>query len=93
VFYRIAMDHHRLSRRVRALLGRWATDEVGTTADLSTELSVWAAVDRLPVRQRATLPALPRRLVLRASRVSDGASPPVRRAHTRVAASRRSDDG
>ena len=55
VFYRIAMDHHRLSRRVRSLLGRWATEEAGTTADRSTEMSVWAAVDGLPVRQRAAL--------------------------------------
>jgi RNA polymerase sigma factor (sigma-70 family) len=55
VFYRIAMDHHRLSRRLRVFLERWAADEVGSAADRSTELSVWAAVDRLPVRRRAAL--------------------------------------
>lgn len=56
VAYRIAMDHHRLGRLARSVVDRIASatnppDEV----DAADRLSVWAAVDRLPPRQRAVL--------------------------------------
>jgi RNA polymerase sigma factor (sigma-70 family) len=56
VAYRLAMDHHRLGRLARAVVDRIAAvatapDEV----DAADRLSVWAAVDRLPPRQRAVL--------------------------------------
>ena len=56
VAYRLVMDHHRLGRRVRDLVGRlsvghreWVTDA------LDDRLSLWPLVDRLPARERATL--------------------------------------
>ena len=56
VAYRLAMDHHRIGRLARAVVDRitaaaTASDEV----DPADRLSVWAAVDRLPPRQRAVL--------------------------------------
>jgi RNA polymerase sigma-70 factor (ECF subfamily) len=53
VFYRIAMDRHRLSRRVSEFLSRWSPAD--SHLDRSVELSVWAAVDGLPLRQRAAV--------------------------------------
>jgi RNA polymerase sigma factor (sigma-70 family) len=55
VFYRIAMDRHRLSRRVSDLLRRWTADPSQSRPDRSVEMSVWAAVDDLPLRQRAAV--------------------------------------
>lgn len=55
VFYRLAMDRHRLSRRVRDLLDRWPGHDHTLAADPLDGLSVWAAVDRLPPRQRAAV--------------------------------------
>ena len=55
VFYRIAMDRHRLSRRVGEFLRRWSSEAIEVRPDRSLELSVWAAVDGLPVRQRAAV--------------------------------------
>jgi RNA polymerase sigma factor (sigma-70 family) len=54
VLYRLAMDRHRLARRVRDLVGRWPSAELQTT-DPSLDLSVWTAIDTLPTRQRAIL--------------------------------------
>lgn len=59
VFYRIAMDRHRLSRQIRDLLDRWPGREltvapVGAAAE-TIDAGVWAAVDRLPSRQRAAV--------------------------------------
>jgi RNA polymerase sigma factor (sigma-70 family) len=54
VLYRLAMDRHRIARRVRDLVGRWPAEDRSTT-DRALELAVWAAVDRLPTRQRAIL--------------------------------------
>lgn len=54
--YRLAMDHHRLRRRARALLHR--VDRPPRSRDLDAtndRLLVWTEVDRLPVRQRAVL--------------------------------------
>jgi RNA polymerase sigma-70 factor (ECF subfamily) len=54
--YRIAMDEHRLRRRVAGLLARIPSRE-GAHAEpdpgaASAQASVWLEVDRLPVRQR-----------------------------------------
>ena len=54
VLYRLAMDRHRIARRVRDLVGRWPAED-RAPVDRSLELAVWAAVDRLPTRQRAIL--------------------------------------
>jgi RNA polymerase sigma-70 factor (ECF subfamily) len=59
VFYRIAMDRHRLSRRIHDLLQRWPGREwtvpaVGATEE-TIDSVVWAAVDHLPPRQRAAV--------------------------------------
>lgn len=56
VAYRLVMDHHRLGRRVRDLVGR-LTDGARRTAVLEVDdaLSLWPLVDRLPARERATL--------------------------------------
>jgi RNA polymerase sigma factor (sigma-70 family) len=55
VVYRLAMDHHRLQRRLRELVtripGRTQTDP----SDLPQLEYIWAAVDRLPNRERAAL--------------------------------------
>ena len=55
VTYRLAMDHHRLSRLGRSLADRLSA--IGSTDELdpTDRLAVWAAVDRLPPRQRAVL--------------------------------------
>ena len=57
--YRVAMDEHRLRRRVGALVerltasfGHRGTDQVDAVAG---RLSIWADVDRLPLRQRQVL--------------------------------------
>ena len=49
VAYRLVMDHHRLGRRVRDLVGR-LTDGARRTAVLEVDdaLSLWPLVDRLP---------------------------------------------
>ena len=56
VAYRLVMDHHRLGRRVRDLVGR-LTDVRPKAADIAVddELSLWPVVDRLPARERAVL--------------------------------------
>jgi RNA polymerase sigma-70 factor (ECF subfamily) len=59
VFYRIAMDRHRLSRRIRDLLQRWTGREWTMPAEGAAnemiDSAVWAAVDHLPPRQRAAV--------------------------------------
>jgi RNA polymerase sigma factor (sigma-70 family) len=56
--YRLAMDQHRLGRRLRLLSGRL---DLGrrTTSDpadsMSDRLAVWSEVDQLPIRQRQVL--------------------------------------
>lgn len=53
--YRLAMDEHRLRRRLTVLtaaLSRPASREPG---DDTTRIAVWAEVDRLPFRQRQVL--------------------------------------
>jgi RNA polymerase sigma factor (sigma-70 family) len=55
VTYRLAMDHHRLGRMVRSLTERLSVVGVRDDLDPADRLSVWAAVDKLPPRQRAVM--------------------------------------
>ena len=55
VVYRLAMDHHRLGRLARAVADRLAARTVPDEIDPADRMAVWAAVDRLPTRQRAVL--------------------------------------
>ena len=56
VAYRLVMDHHRLGRRVRDLVGRLSVGHrESVTHALDDRLSLWPLVDRLPARERATL--------------------------------------
>lgn len=56
VAYRLAMDQHRLGRLARSVADRLAsTGNARDQLDPADRLSVWAAVDRLPPRQRAVL--------------------------------------
>ncbi len=55
VIYRLAMDHHRLGRLVRSLTDRLSVVSVRDELDPADRLAVWAAVDRLPPRQRAVM--------------------------------------
>ena len=55
VTYRLAMDQHRLRRLTRSVVDRMATTTSRDEVDPADRVSVWAAVDRLPPRQRAVL--------------------------------------
>jgi RNA polymerase sigma factor (sigma-70 family) len=55
VAYRLAMDHHRLGRLARSVVDRLAMVTTRDEVDPADRLAVWAAVDRLPPRQRAVL--------------------------------------
>lgn len=55
VTYRLAMDHHRLGRLAHALADRLSGVHVRDEIDPADRLAVWAAVDKLPPRQRAVL--------------------------------------
>jgi RNA polymerase sigma factor (sigma-70 family) len=55
VTYRIAMDQHRLRRLARSVADRLSAVDRPTEVDPVDRLSVWAAVDRLPPRQRAVI--------------------------------------
>jgi RNA polymerase sigma factor (sigma-70 family) len=55
VAYRLAMDHHRLGRLARSVVDRLASRPVPDEIDPADRMAVWAAVDRLPPRQRAVL--------------------------------------
>ena len=53
--YRLAMDEHRQRRRLTLIAGRVDREpqpHVGSTGD---RIAVWAAVDKLPLRQRQVL--------------------------------------
>ena len=56
VAYRLVMDHHRVGRRVRDLVGR-LTEARPKSALFAVDdaLSLWPVVDRLPARERAVL--------------------------------------
>jgi RNA polymerase sigma-70 factor, ECF subfamily len=53
--YRLAMDQHRLARRVRDLRLRLIPRPGGPAHDATDRIAAWAAVDALPVRQRAAI--------------------------------------
>jgi len=59
VLYRISIDHHRIRRRLGALLERLGSTDRrtgdGDPAGRTEVDAVWQAVDRLPDRQRAVL--------------------------------------
>jgi RNA polymerase sigma factor (sigma-70 family) len=59
VLYRLAMDQHRLRRKLRliadALADRGRTLDPRPPSALEDRLTVWAEVDRLPERQRHVL--------------------------------------
>ena len=55
VTYRLAMDHYRLGRLVRTLTDRLSEVTSREELDPADRLAVWAAVDRLPPRQRAVI--------------------------------------
>lgn len=50
--YRLAMDHHRLRRRLRAIGDALARDTRPVRRDADARIAVWTEVDRLPLRQR-----------------------------------------
>ena len=55
VTYRLAMDHHRLGRMLRSLTDRLSGVEEREDLDPADRIAVWAAVDKLPPRQRAVI--------------------------------------
>ena len=55
VAYRIAMDHHRLRRLASSLTDRLSDVTEREEIDPSDGWAVWAAVDKLPPRQRAVV--------------------------------------
>jgi RNA polymerase sigma factor (sigma-70 family) len=50
--YRLAMDQHRLRRKIRALVGAIGRNRVADRHDDADRIAVWSEVDRLPPRQR-----------------------------------------
>jgi RNA polymerase sigma factor (sigma-70 family) len=50
--YRIAMDEHRLRRRVAALVAAFGQRGGTAAPDATDRIAVWREVDRLPMRQR-----------------------------------------
>lgn len=53
--YRLAMDQHRFSRRLRGLFLRLAAPTEPVALDRTDRVAVWTAVDALPARQRAAV--------------------------------------
>jgi RNA polymerase sigma-70 factor (ECF subfamily) len=57
--YRLAMDEHRLRRRLTGLaerlIGAGRVEGFGPARDASDRIAVWMEVDRLPARQRQVL--------------------------------------
>jgi RNA polymerase sigma-70 factor (ECF subfamily) len=54
--YRLAIDQHRLRKRIAGLRDRLAgSPTVESPHDVDSRLTIWAFVDRLPERQRQTL--------------------------------------
>lgn len=56
--FRLAMDQHRMRRRLTLIVGRVGRverDRGPATAPTNDRIAVWAEVDRLPVRQRQVL--------------------------------------
>jgi len=55
IVYRLAMDQHRLRRRVEGLLERLGGQRHDRADDRTVRIAVWDEVGRLPERQRAVL--------------------------------------
>jgi len=53
--YRIAMDQHRLRRRVRELVERIGRRPPPPATDPVQQMTIWSLVDRLPLRQRQVM--------------------------------------
>ncbi|MCV0402612.1 MAG: sigma-70 family RNA polymerase sigma factor [Chloroflexi bacterium] len=53
--YRLAMDEHRLRRRVIGLMGRLRQQPASNAPEIADRIAVWTEVDRLPERQRQVL--------------------------------------
>lgn len=53
--YRLAMDEHRLRRRVIGLVGRLTQQPASSPPHVADRIAVWTEVDRLPQRQRQVL--------------------------------------
>ena len=53
--YRLAMDRHRLRRRVRMLTERLGVPPVVHDVDVAERMAVWSAVEALPERQRVAI--------------------------------------
>jgi RNA polymerase sigma-70 factor (ECF subfamily) len=50
--YRIAMDQHRVRRRLREIVERIGRQPPSPPPDVVQQLTIWSLVDRLPLRQR-----------------------------------------
>jgi RNA polymerase sigma-70 factor (ECF subfamily) len=50
--YRIAMDQHRVRRRLREIAQRMGRRPSSPARDVVQQISIWSVVDRLPLRQR-----------------------------------------
>jgi RNA polymerase sigma-70 factor (ECF subfamily) len=50
--YRIAMDQHRVRRRLREIVERIGRQPPPPPPDMVQQLTIWSLVDRLPLRQR-----------------------------------------
>ena len=53
--YRIAMDQHRVRRRVRELVERVGRRPPPPATDTVQQMTIWSLVDRLPLRQRQVM--------------------------------------
>jgi RNA polymerase sigma factor (sigma-70 family) len=53
--YRIAMDQHRLRRRVGELVERIGRRPPPPAVDSVQQITIWSVVDRLPLRQRQVM--------------------------------------
>jgi RNA polymerase sigma factor (sigma-70 family) len=53
--YRIAMDQHRLRRRIGELVERIGRRPPPPAPDAVQQLTIWSVVDRLPLRQRQVM--------------------------------------
>jgi RNA polymerase sigma-70 factor (ECF subfamily) len=53
--YRIAMDQHRVRRRLREIVERLGRQPPPPAPDMVQQLTIWSLVDRLPLRQRQVI--------------------------------------
>jgi RNA polymerase sigma-70 factor (ECF subfamily) len=53
--YRIAMDQHRVRRRLREIVERLGRQQPPPAPDMVQQLTIWSLVDRLPLRQRQVI--------------------------------------